>query len=481
MRVLLPVLVVIAAVAAGCSPVKNYHIDTSENITVLSAGSGAEEIDSTFAGFSYEKSILSKPFFTASNLSMIKLFRLLGPGVLRIGGNSVNKTSWGGPGNSGKGSKSGNTLTGDIDNLAEFLKASGWKVIYGLNGTSSPPELTASEAAYAASKLGDSLYGFEIGNEPDLYWHNSLEGSGFSFDDFINLWLRYYSSINSAITDHSPAFSGPATASDYKKYTVPFAIKLGTKVNLLTHHYYVANGTAQPRPTIDRLLTSLSPENNGHLLRELEAIKKAADSYVSGRYRIAEANSFYNGGAPDVSNNFGSALWALEFCFLLAQNGACGVNFHGGGNSTGYTPIANDRNGRIIEARAEYYGILLFSLVANGKLMKVEQTGGASSLYSYAVDERDGTCSLIIVNNSRFEKVDATVKFTETFIEASAMVLTAPNVDSTNGVTLGGSQVKPDGTWEPMPRIAMKVGDEGRSLEVSVAPGSAEWIKLTRN
>jgi hypothetical protein len=195
---------------------------------------------------------------------------------------------------------------------------------------------------------------------------------------------------------------------------------------------------------------------------------------------MAEANSFYHGGAPGVSNEFGSALWSLEFCFLLARYGASGVNFHGGGYSTGYTPIANDNKGRVIQVRAEYYGILLFSLVYRGSPMGVEETGNSSSLFSYAVSEDDGSTSVILINTSRNDAVDASLKLPESFSNASSMVLTADSLEATNGITLGGSQVNADGTWEPQPGTRLQLGSEGSFLSLSVFPCSAAWIKLEK-
>ena len=62
-----------------------------------------------------------------------------------------------------------------------------------------------------------------------------------------------------------------------------------------------------------------------------------------------------------MSNSYASSLWVIDFLFNAALGGATGVNMHGGGNSPGYTPIADD-SGAVIEARPEYYGLLLFTL-----------------------------------------------------------------------------------------------------------------------
>src|SRR5580698_7892628 len=67
---------------------------TQASLTVTSTANGS--IGPAFAGLSYEKSSLyEKPYlFTASNANMIGLFQRLGPSVLRVGGNSVDRNVW---------------------------------------------------------------------------------------------------------------------------------------------------------------------------------------------------------------------------------------------------------------------------------------------------------------------------------------------------------------------------------------------------
>jgi len=65
---------------------------TSATVTVTTTAIGA--VGPAFAGLSYEKSQMAKPFFTPKNTDAIGLFRLIGPSLLRIGGNSVDKTMW---------------------------------------------------------------------------------------------------------------------------------------------------------------------------------------------------------------------------------------------------------------------------------------------------------------------------------------------------------------------------------------------------
>src|SRR5437879_5718086 len=56
----------------------------------------------------------------------------------------------------------------DLDRLYAFVKATGWNVVHAVNCRNSNPTIAADEAEYAASKGGNSIVAFEIGNELDL-------------------------------------------------------------------------------------------------------------------------------------------------------------------------------------------------------------------------------------------------------------------------------------------------------------------------
>ena len=120
----------------------------SEPVTVTVDRSAAGvTLDSTFAGFSYEKNKLSQDYFDAANTGLVALFRRLGPGILRVGGNSVDQTAWS---STGAGLTSGLMAPPDVDRLAGFLGPAAGR---SSTASISPPTLgrrMAGEAAYAA-------------------------------------------------------------------------------------------------------------------------------------------------------------------------------------------------------------------------------------------------------------------------------------------------------------------------------------------
>jgi hypothetical protein len=125
-------------------------------------------ISQHFIGLSYESAILASPdYLSPENLSVMGLLRGLGPGaVLRLGGNSSERTVWRDTGN-GSGAKTFVITPAAIDALAALLNALDWRLIYGLNLARGTPEAAAEEAAYVARAVSPRLLAFQIGNEPD--------------------------------------------------------------------------------------------------------------------------------------------------------------------------------------------------------------------------------------------------------------------------------------------------------------------------
>jgi hypothetical protein len=144
-----------------------------------------------FIGLSYESAILNPgTYFSPENAALIALMRALGDtGVLRIGGNTSERTVWE---PAGAGAPDAIVITpAAIDRLAATLRALGWKLIYGLNLARGTPEAAAEEAAYVARALGPLLLAFQIGNEPDGFgqW-TRVRPPTYDIAAFTAEWLR---------------------------------------------------------------------------------------------------------------------------------------------------------------------------------------------------------------------------------------------------------------------------------------------------
>jgi hypothetical protein len=444
--------------------------------SLMVTAAAARSIGPNFAGLSYEKSKLYEPLFTASNSDLIGMFKRLGPSVLRVGGNSVDRNVWT---PNGPGQTAGQIAPNDVDSLAAFVKAAGWQCLYGINlggaaTGATTPALAAAEVAYAAQQLGSSLLGIEIGNEPDLYGD---AGNYFAGNWSLSLFLTLWGQFREAMLASTPSvpITGPADAINESTWTVPFGETVTkSEITLLTQHYYRANGEL-PTSTAAYLIT---PDPT--LIANL-AILEAGAQTIGVPYRMSECNSFYNGGSSGVSDSYASSLWVIDYLFNCAQGGAVGVNFHGGGDGPGYTPIA-DNNGSVVGARPEFYGILLFTLAGQGTLYTTQISAGSLNVTAYAVNTSGGL-NLIVVNKDLTQNLQLTAQLPQSASSATLQAMTqltsgatAPNLSATSGVTIQGASVNPDGTFAPS--AAYTLNPSGSQLSCYVPALSAVLIQV---
>jgi hypothetical protein len=137
----------------------------------------------------------------------------------------------------------------------------------------------------------------------------------------------------------------------------------------------------------------------------------------------------------------------IDFLFNCAQGGAVGVNLHGGGNSNGYTPIA-DWNGVVQGARPEYYGILFFTMAGPGTLCATQLSAGSLNATAYAVQAASGNLNLVIVNKDPVQNLQLTIQLPQSVASATLLEMTqlsggavTPQLTATSGVMIQGSAV----------------------------------------
>jgi len=412
-------------------------------------------VPADFTGLSYESSQLAHPsFFSAADNGLIPFFRTLGDsGVLRIGGNMSEFTTWSptdptdtaddkgteGP-DPGKRTKRTFTLSPrSIQNLNAFLEATNWKLIYGLNLAGGTAEAAAEEAACVAAVCGPRLLALQFGNEPDLFKHSDDPKDRWKYPEFIAKWNTLEKAVRAKVPD--VPLAGPDAA--FKEDWVgDFAADTKGKVCLLTSHYYAEGPPTNPDMTIDRLLTDRT-KFAANVLSAIEMAKKAGLPY-----RMSEGNSCYNAGKKGVSDTFAAALWAGDFMAQVAALGGTGVNLHGGGNGL-YTPIAGSPESGF-SARPDYYGMLFVRPMTGATMLQSELNAQGLNLSAYAV-QKQGNVTVLAFNKSPKETtLKVQMPHDRMGKTASIVRLTAPAIDATSGVLLGGSAVASDGSWRPV-------------------------------
>jgi hypothetical protein len=441
--------------AAGTGPTTNTLTTT---VGFLTKKTG-QPLNPAFGGLSYEKIEIANGFFTSNDVPLVKLFSLLGPAVLRVGGGTVDQTCWSGLSNTIP------ITASEVDTFAGFIKAlpTNWSVIYGINLLSNTPANAAAEAVYAANALGPRLLGFQIGNEPEY---------GFTqYSTYLSRWRPLAAAITNAVPGwaitnggNGWTFSGAdGGQGQLAAFTDPFASDESGVASMLTQHYYRAGPS-----TNDTLQLLLQPDP---LLQTLVSnIVTAAAGHCPLGARIDECGSYSAGGVAGVSDACGAALWSLDFMFTMATAGGQGVNFHGGGRSP-YSPII-DNGTSVTSVGPEFYGLKLLSMIPQGNIIPVTMTPSLNiNFTAYGVRQMNGAISALFNNKETGDTVVVTANLGPNVAAAQLIELTGPSLGTTSGFTLGGATIDPNGSWNGGVQ-AVLVATNGL-LTVSVPPATA--------
>jgi hypothetical protein len=357
-----------------------------------------------------------------------------------------------------------------IRNLHGFLETTGWKLIYGLNMGTGSAETAAEETAYVANTFGAKVIAFQLCNEPDLFSHNGIRKPGYDFSDFAQEWQRYFDIIRKRVPN--APLAGPDTAYN-TKWLVPFAKQFKQDIVSLSQHYYAEGPPTDPSMTIDRLLRP-----NPRLLGEFAGMKETREQ-LGLTFRLAETNSCYSGGKQGVSDTFASALWGAELMYQLAEAGGGGINFHGGGYGW-YTPIAGTRE-KGFTPRPIYYGMLLFEEAGAGQLLssRLDYQQDIPLLTAYSLRSDDGRIKTAIFNKHQDRDIRVTIDLGEHHAGATALRLTAPRIDETSNIFLGGAAVDARGKWRPAQEEPL--ADNGRGVTLDLPRASAVLVNFRNN
>lgn len=460
-----------AASALLATPAARLLAQSSNAATLSLTGAEGPHMPADYVGLSYEIQQLTDPnFFSVANKGLIAEFRALTPnGVLRLGGNT-SEFAWWKPTPSTPEPEHPKTrvVEGEppakfyavtakaVENLAGFLKATGWTCLYGINLATNTPERAADEAAFVAKTLGKSLQYFQVGNEADLYKNHLRDPKTWNFDAYLKEWLVMARAIVAKVPDAK--FGMPDVAN-----TMSWLTDIGNQyasienpphITTLSHHYYFGGPATNPKVNIHALLTDT------HKMKEDGAVATAAAAKIPGaRVRMTEGNTCYRGGKPGVSDVFAAALWAADYALYLASIGYSGLNLHGGtgqsvANSVGgvlpgdtmlkeagksdaeiathphpfYTPIGTF--GTKYALQPVGIGLKFAGSFANSTILPVHFDAGQVNATAYAAKLADGKTSFIILNKDEEKDLPLTISIASKNGTVQQETLTAPALDS---------------------------------------------------
>jgi hypothetical protein len=463
--ILASALCLITAPVFGQSPV----------IVTLDPKDAGAAISPDFVGLSFEmQRVLPGTngfhLFSPSNKRLIATFKTLGIKSLRVGGNTADRPNLPLP------------TEADVDSLFAFAKAAKVKVIYTLRLREEDVAATSAMARYISRHYQPLLECFAIGNEPNVFSTN--------YETYVAGWKRYAATVTAPTNAPEARFCGPSVSPGHETWSRDFANEFG-RIGLLAfisqHDYPGGDGrnVKDPAAARARILSAAMDEH----------YSKFADVFVPAiasnglPYRLEEANSFYDGGALDVSDTFAAALWGLNYLWWWAAHGASGINFH-----TGDKVAARDDN-----APCKYavfwtspkgynihplgYALKMFSAGSRGTLLPAAIANPDNlnlSVFCTRADEKTIYATLINKENGSSAR-DANITLIPGFARAGGQVmfLAAPDADISlkTGVTLGGAEIADDAGWKGKWTSLSKPSKDGK-FSVKLPAATAAIVKL---
>ncbi len=385
------------------------------------------------------------------NPVLLNLMRNLVPGgqttVLRIGGNSADRTWWPMRGQIPPGGVTYNLNNGWIRTTHALAKALGAQMIMGVNLAGGRPAVAATEARALLAGIGRrTIQAFEIGNEPDVYgifpWYRDRRGRVFfarAHSYSLARYIKQFSRWRAAMPN--VPVTGPSFAELTWLSGLPRFMNAERGLKLLTLHRYPLRAclTDQNDPGYPTVPNLLADRSSAGLAQQVAPYVSAAHSRGVS-FRLDEMNSASCSGKKGVSDTFASALWVLDTLFNLAQVGVDGVNIHSlPGAAYELFTFTHSSSGWQAFVHPEYYGMLLFAQAfpPGAQLLPVSESSNGP-VKVWATRSQDFQTRVVLINKDPTTSVTVQVQvpgFTDT---AHLERLAAPDVFSTDGVTLGG-------------------------------------------
>ncbi len=461
----------------------------------MSVASPVERVPPSFFGLSAEYNEL--PVYERSPTLFDRFMSLVRPQdgsrlLLRIGGKSADDAYWETP--RGKAPHWVFELGPPwLKQVAELTRRDHLGVMLDLNLAVHSPDMAAAFARAANAALPRrALVGLAVGNEPDLYHHQThldLERvpttmpstpphwpETYTTSEYRSDFRAYAKALRAAVP--GVALEGPDITSSTPKWVSAISDLGAFTPQLITMHRYAFSTCYPPSspfyPTVPKLLTQGATVG---LATRLERALSIAESHEIP-LRITELNSISCGGNRGVANSFATALWAPDALFELMAGGVVGVNWHIRPHLLN-APFHLRSSG--FKAEPELYGLALFArMIGPGSelLAVAAPSFDSDQLKVWAVRSKRYLSVLLI--NKGAHRVVTQLKLAGRFRGAAKVQrLTAPRIDAENGVRLDGQWIGPDSRWHGR-RQTLSVPGSAGVYRLAVSRYSAELVQLRR-
>ncbi|OAY46998.1 heparanase-like protein 3 [Manihot esculenta] len=302
------------------------------------------------------------------------------------------------------------------DELNEFFKKSGAKIIFGLNALAGRSIQSDGSAAGAWNytnaesfisytiRKNYSIHGWELGNE--------LSGSGvgtrIAADQYAADTISLYKIVQKIYSgaESKPLVIAPGGFFDANWFK-EFIDKTGNSVDVITHHIYNL-GPGVDEHLVEKILNPSYLDGEADTFSGLQNTLKS--SATSATAWVGEAGGAYNSGRNLVSNAFVYSFWYLDQLGMASAYDTktyCRQSLIGGNygllNTTTFLP------------NPDYYSALLWHRLMGRKVLSTKFSGAKTiRAYAHCAKESKGI-TLLLINLDNSTTVEVKVSFNSTW------------------------------------------------------------------
>lgn len=413
-------------------------------------------------GISFETDVMTDPRFEPGASTFVEQLRKLHKPVIRFGGQAVDRRFfWTSqdepvpnwtlvPGYKGDVRPIQKVTPADLERLNRMAEAVDARILLTADLGHFDPQRAGDLAKHASDIFGDRLLGITVGNEPNGFHfvgrpYQILRPADWASDKF----LKEYEQYSAAITTSAPGVKivGPGVFAE--NWLQAFVEHDDPAVGALSYHHYPSSdcGTGdEGSPTIARVMSRERAEHNRAYSRSMVSTAQPGGLPVW----ITEAGVSACSGSNEMTRTHASALWTVNYALAAAQEGVTMLGIHGAIDACKGGPPASPicdtgafkKPNGIIAGQANFYGMMLVNSVQPGEFVKAEQSG-SDGIYSYAVKHRDGSMSVIVVNQNDprlYGQAPVTVKLPAAAGTGTMSQMTAPSFDAQAQTRIDGRE-----------------------------------------
>ncbi|BDS05073.1 hypothetical protein NT6N_01130 [Oceaniferula spumae] len=296
----------------------------------------------------------------------------------------------------------------DVQQLHEFINATGSETMVTVNLGTGTPELAAAWVRWANNEMGYKVKYWEVGNELEGSWeagHIRPDGSKMTAKKYADLYVKFAKAMKAV--DPTIKVGGPTNSNDSIVYVDELIETAGDHIDFISFHTYPVDGKmTEPRAVLNESARVGKAVSHIREMLAKHQPKRAKDIEIG----ITEWHVKVH--EDDLTCNLVSGLWSARFIGEMFLNKVDFANQWDMFSTTehGGHGLFN-KGGAPLSARASYWAMWLWSNQMGDKLVE-SSIEGSKDLVVYAT-LRDGQPAIMLINQSPDEKLTVSMDIDE--------------------------------------------------------------------